>query len=413
MDPNDMESDSNEPVGVHIKMKAKKIPEHLMLSLDHLSQCLEDWSECAPKPSHVDLSKQWKETMRDYIDTVQEDELVNSLASGLLEAFSEWDDDDYTGAVEHEKTYALMNRPQTAQRTMDWYTEFKRCLTASEIYKVFGSPRERGTLVMQKSGKLEMPGRGQSIAVLKSNMNPFDWGICYEPVAKLILEDHWKAIIHDVGRFVHLVDKRLAASPDGLIIRSLEKPDMGGHLLEIKCPKSRTIGLKVPMEYYYQMQLQLEVTGVRACEYVEAKFEFVEEDFEKPKTNWYGQIVVIGCFNEKEKDWLPCKYLYGPIGNLDWKPDLGLNERVLETNTWKCEKIHHVRVYRDEAWFQSLKPKLDEFWADIEKAKAGEFVLPESSRKKKEVACMITDDSSSDEKPALDLQDVSGNNSPV
>lgn len=408
-----MESDSNEPVGVHIKMKAKKIPEHLMLSLDHLSQCLEDWSECAPKPSHVDLSKQWKETMRDYIDTVQEDELVNSLASGLLEAFSEWDDDDYTGAVEHEKTYALMNRPQTAQRTMDWYTEFKRCLTASEIYKVFGSPRERGTLVMQKSGKLEMPGRGQSIAVLKSNMNPFDWGICYEPVAKLILEDHWKAIIHDVGRFVHLVDKRLAASPDGLIIRSLEKPDMGGHLLEIKCPKSRTIGLKVPMEYYYQMQLQLEVTGVRACEYVEAKFEFVEEDFEKPKTNWYGQIVVIGCFNEKEKDWLPCKYLYGPIGNLDWKPDLGLNERVLETNTWKCEKIHHVRVYRDEAWFQSLKPKLDEFWADIEKAKAGEFVLPESSRKKKEVACMITDDSSSDEKPALDLQDVSGNNSPV
>lgn len=407
----DLSEDTSEPnESVPIKMKNKKIPEHVMISFDHLSQCLEDWSDCVPKPTHTDLSKQWKLSMRDYIDSIQdnEDDIVNSVAAGLLEAYSEWEDDDFVGAVEHEKTYALMNRPQTTQRTADWYTEFKRCLTASELYKVFGSPRERGTLVMQKAGKLEMSGRGTNLAVLRSNMNPFDWGICFEPVVKLVLEDHWKAIIHEVGRFVHLVDKRLAASPDGLIIRSLEKPDMGGHLLEIKCPKSRTIGLKVPMEYFYQMQLQLEVTGVRACEYVEAKFEFVEGDFIKPKTGWYGLIVVVGCFNEKEKEWLPCKYLYGPVGNLDWKPDLGLNERVLETNTWKCEKIHHVRVYRDEAWFASLKPKLDDFWADIERAKTGEFVLPESSRKKKDVACMIADDTTSEEeKPDVE------NNSPV
>jgi hypothetical protein len=397
MEPSKETSEPNDIVPV--KMKINKLPEHVMISLDHLSQCLEDWSECVPKPTHVDLSKQWKNSMREYIDSIQdnEDDIVNSVAAGLLEAYSEWEGDDFTDSVDHEKTYALMNRPQTTQRTADWYTEFKRCLTASELYKVFGSPRERGILVMQKAGKLEMSGRGSNVAVLRCNMNPFDWGICFEPVVKLILEDHWKAIVHEVGRFVHLVDKRLAASPDGLIIRSLEKPDMGGHLLEIKCPKSRTIGLKVPMEYFYQMQLQLEVTGVRACEYVEAKFEFVEEGFDKPKTNWYGKIVVVGCFNEKERDWLPCKYLYGPIGNDTWVPDLGLNERVLETNMWKCEKIHHVRVYRDEPWFASLKPKLDEFWQDIEKAKAGDFVLPESSRKKKEVACMISDDTSSEE----------------
>jgi hypothetical protein len=412
MESNKETSEPNELVPV--KMKTKKIPEHVMISLDHLSQCLEDWSECVPKPTHVDLSKQWRSSMREYIDSIQdnEDDLVNSIATGLLEAYSEWEDDDFVSAVEHEKTYALMNRPQTTQRTADWYTEFKRCLTASELYKVFGSPRERGTLVMQKAGKLEMSGRGTNLAVLRSNMNPFDWGICFEPVVKLLLENHWKAIIHDVGRFVHLVDKRLAASPDGLIIRSLEKPDMGGHLLEIKCPKSRTIGLKVPMEYFFQMQLQLEVTGVRACEYVEAKFDFVDnlDGFIKPASGWYGLIVVVGCFNEKEREWLPCKYLYGPVGDMDWKPDLGLNECVLETNTWKCEKIHHVRVYRDVAWFASLKPKLDDFWADIEKAKAGEFVLPESSRKKKDVACMIADDSPSEEEIP---QPVSGNNSPV
>ena len=391
-----------------VKMKYKKLPYDVMINLDHLSQCLEDWSSFTPKPTHIDLSEQWKDSVREYIDSFEnkEDEIINSLAIGLLEAYSEWEDDDYINPIEHEKTYALMNRPQTAQRTADWYTEFKRCLTASEIYKAFSSPRERGILIMQKAGKFDIPGRGSNQVVLKSHMSPFDWGICFEPVVKLILEDYWKAIIHDVGRFVHLVDKRLAASPDGLIIRSLEKPDMGGHLLEIKCPKSRTIGLKIPIEYFYQMQLQLEVTGVRACEYVEAKFEFVEEGFKLSK--WYGLIVVVGCFNEKQVEWLPCKYLYGPINNLQWKPDLGLNERVLETNTWKCDNIHHVRVYRDESWFASLKPKLDEFWEDIEKAKAGEFVLPESSRKKKDIICMITDDISEEETITSD-----NNNSPV
>ena len=382
-----------------VKMKPKKIPDDVMISFEHLSECLEDWSKNLPKPSHSDLVAGWKNTMSDYVDLVcdNEDEVVTSVTAGLLEAFSEWEDDDFASAVEHEKTFALMNRPQTTQRTTSWYEEFKRCLTASEIYKVFGSPRERGILVMQKAGKIEMPGRGQNLAVLRSNMNPFDWGICFEPVVKLILETKWDAIIHEVGRFVHLVDKRLAASPDGLIVRSLVKPDMGGHLLEIKCPKSRVIGQKIPTEYFYQMQLQLEVTGVRACEYVEAKFEFVSNENEMPKTTCgHGLIVVIGCFNEKEKDWLPCKYLYGPLGNMDWKPDLGLNERVLEVNRWNCEKIHHVRVYRDEPWFESLKPKLDEFWNDIEKAKRDEFVLPESSRKKKEVICMIKDDGHSE-----------------
>jgi len=164
---------------------------------------------------------------------------------------------------------------------------------------------------------------------------------------------------------------------------------MGGHLLEIKCPKSRTIGLKIPIEYFYQMQLQLEVTGVRACEYVEAKFAFVEE---KPDSGFYGLLQIIGTFKEEASEWFPSKYLYGPVGDLSWTSDLGLNEKVLETHMWKCEALHHERVYRDEKWFKSLKPGLEAFWSDVEKSKQGEFVLPESSRKKKEVVCLIKDE---------------------
>lgn len=375
------------------------------MALDQLSQCLEEWGNLIPKPSHVDLVSNWKDDMKDYIKEIDDDKLVEELSVGLMEAFCEWEGDDFKEAVAHEQTYALMQRPQTSQRTADWYTEFKRCLTASELYKVFKTPRERGLLILQKAGKIELPGRGSNQTVLKSRMSPFDWGIYYEPLVKQILEEHWDAIIHEVGRFVHLEDKRFAASPDGLIIRSKKTPEMGGHLIEIKCPKSREIGLKIPTEYFYQMQLQLEVTQVRACEYVEAKFEFVEGDFVKPESGWYGLVATVGCFNEEVSDWLPCKYIYGPTRDLKWKPDLGLNEKVIEVNTWKCEKIHHERVYRDEAWFNSLKPKLDEFWQDVKNAVDGTFQLPESSRKKKPVECLIQDDSepSETEKPTVSV----------
>jgi hypothetical protein len=386
-----------------IKMKARKMPSTVIMALDHLSQCLEEWGTLIPKPSHVDLIDSWKGDMKEYIQGIDESQLVEDLSAGLIEAFSEWEGDDFTEAVAHEKTYALMQRPQTSQRTADWYTEFKRCLTASELYKVFKAPRERGTLVLQKAGKLEMAGRGSNSTVLRSNMSPFDWGIYYEPLVKQIVEEHWDAIIHEVGRFVHLHDKRFAASPDGLIIRSKKHLDMGGHLIEIKCPKSREIGLKIPSEYFYQMQLQLEVTEVRACEYVEAKFEFVEEGFTKPESGWYGKVATVGCFNEEASDWLPCKYVYGPTRDLKWKPDLGLNEKVLEINIWKCEKIHHERVYRDKAWFDSLKPKLDEFWEDVKKGVEGNFQLPESSRKKKPVECLIQDDTEVSEKPSISV----------
>jgi len=212
-----------------VKMKQTMLTNDIMVIFDHLSQCLEDWEQILPNPSHVDLKNQWKGDMKSYIDSIKDiaDDLVDSISSGLIEAFNEWEADDYTDSVDHNQTFALMQRPQTTQRTADWYTEFKRCLTASELYKVFGSPRERGILVLQKAGKIELSSRSGHSVSLRGSMSPFDWGICFEPVVKQILESHWSAMIHEVGRFVHLIDTRLAASPDGLIIQSKAHPDMG------------------------------------------------------------------------------------------------------------------------------------------------------------------------------------------
>ena len=368
------------------------LPSDVSVMFDEISVCLDDWSKSIPRPKHHELVDGWKDSMKYYIDTVApDDEMAEAVTAGLLEAYVAWTaaQPQKEEPVDHNLTHALMQRPQTTQRTTDWYTEFQRCLTASEIYRAFGAPRDRGTLILQKAGKLDMPGRASKQVCLKEKMSPFDWGICFEPVVKLILEKSWDAMIYECGRFVHLTDKRFAASPDGLILRSRVNPGMGGHLLEIKCPKSRKIGVKIPIEYFYQMQLQLEVTGVRACEYVEVKFEF--EESVPAGCEFYGKLAIVGCFCEEEAAWTPCKYVYGPVGDLDWKPDLGLNEQTLQVNTWICVGLHHERVARDEAWFATLWPKLEEFWADVEKAKRGEFTLPESTRKKKEVICEIVD----------------------
>lgn len=374
-------------------MKVGKL-EDISVMIEHLSECLETWEQVYPKPKHSEFVPEWKDTLKEHIKLSYSDddldaELVDSITEGLLEAFASWEAASFIDPIDHDEIHKLMMRPQTAQRTTDWYSEFQLRLTASEISKVFGSPRERGTLVMMKAGKIEVPGRGGASVCYKDAMTPFDWGTCLEPVVKQIVESEWDAMIHDCGRFVHLKDTRLAASPDGLILRSKTHPDMAGNLLEIKCPKSRKIGLKIPSDYYYQMQLQLEVTGMRACEYVEARLAFVDE---VKDAKAYGKIAVVGCFKEDIGTWVPCKYVYGPLRDLNWKPTLGLNEQTLELNTWICEAYHHERVQRDEAWFASLKPKLEEFWLDVEKAKVGEFTLPESSRKKKDTVCMIVDE---------------------
>lgn len=384
--------------------------------IDQVSLALEDWGKTVPKPHHEDHVDEWKESMKHYIRSIQtsdddaQSDLVDSITAGLLEAYTAWAAESnaiitsHATLIDHEHTKALMLRPQTAQRTSDWYTEFKRCLTASELHKVFGSPRERGTLVLQKAGILEIGGRGQKLVSYKEQLTPMDWGVCFEPVVKLILEHKWDAMIHECGRFVHLREPRLAASPDGLILRSKNHPEMAGHLLEIKCPKSRKIGGKIPMDYFYQMQLQMEVTSVRACEYVEVKFDFCETT-PTPTTGFYGKIAVVGCFNEETGTWDPCRYEYGTVNDLSWKPDLGLNEQTLQLNTWVTMGIHHERVLRDEGWFGALWPKLYEFWADVGLAKEGKFSLPESSRKKKDIACEIVD-SEPEDTPVVQDPDI-------
>ena len=124
-------------------MKLREMPTDVRMLNEQLSDCLEEWEKIVPRPLHQEMVEQWKNEMKNYLAKVSSDddcEMADSIGTGLLEAYESWASvisnvTTFSGPVDHEKTFALMQRPQTAQRTTDWYTEFKTRLTASEIFK--------------------------------------------------------------------------------------------------------------------------------------------------------------------------------------------------------------------------------------------------------------------------------------
>ena len=116
-----------------------------------------------------------------------------------------------------------------------------------------------------------------------------EWGKTNEPVArqeyiKLNAEDHKKTSVVETGLFVSCENPIFGASPDGIV--SCECHESG--LLEIKCPWTHRdksvidytkleesylevvdnkIALKKSHSYYYQVQMQLAVTGYSWCDF--------------------------------------------------------------------------------------------------------------------------------------------------
>jgi hypothetical protein len=217
-------------------------------------------------------------------------------------------------------------------------------------------------------------------------MGPFDWGIRFEPVVKIILEERWGAKILEAGRLLHPTDSLLAASPDGLIIDAAD-PARVGRLLEIKCPITREINETIPFDYWCQMQIQMEVTGIDECEYVEVKLDSITS-----KRADLSGMIPDGCI------WLfqnstTCEMMYAyteeqkaTCEHLD----------LIETIPWRLNKIFTKTVTRDRAWFQGTASMRQQFWETVQKVRTGELVAFESKKPRvtvtKEGVCLISND---------------------
>lgn len=134
------------------------------------------------------------------------------------------------------------------QRSDEWLAARRGKITASLAAACLGADPYRSRIAAWR----EIMGLGTTVT-----NRAMQWGIDWEPHARLDYEAETGNLVELCGFFVHPDLPWLGASPDGEI-------DADG-LLEIKCPgKCPT---RVPVHHRIQCQVQLAVTGRRWVDY--------------------------------------------------------------------------------------------------------------------------------------------------
>jgi hypothetical protein len=236
-----------------------------------------------------------------------------------------------------EKIKFLREQYQPKQRTPEWYEYRNKLLTASNIWKVFGSESQRNSIIYEKcksysakflsqatedlsyggneciktenneeqqvdigesvEDKNEFIGiecgkivsdkdvkviileqNEKNVLALRSNnlSSPLHHGIKYEPLSAMIYEKKYDTKIGDFGCIVHPKHSMIGASPDGINIDI--HSSRYGRMLEIKNISNRNIDGIPKEEYWVQMQIQMETCDLDECDFVETRFKEFESE---------------------------------------------------------------------------------------------------------------------------------------
>lgn len=351
-------------------------------------------------PTEPFTAEIWKDHVEELFEDIEDTE-VHLIKDAFLELVPSF----YQHAKERSelkdfqmrknKLNRLINTVQIEQRSDEWYKQAQEYLTASQFSDILTNGRTRGKLVLSKVLKTDQEQQARKLASWTNEMTPFDWGIRFEPVAKMVYETITKTRVKDIGRVIHPnATLRLAASPDGIIEVGDERV---GRLVEFKAPISRPIlsGI-IPKNYWHQMQIQMEVTDINICDYFEVQLRSKnknEVQMEGPAL-YYGYVYVIGRNNPPYEDPQPYRYIYSEINQATPSNtlDLPAGDSILETLSWELMGFNLIAVPRSHTWFESIQPQLIQFWADVISARDGAFTLPESKRQTKYNICLIQED---------------------
>lgn len=260
----------------------------------------------------------------------------------------------------------LNNIVQAEQRSDEWYIFRRSTLTASNIYKIFQSDYSQSQLIIEKSEPIDV--NKFKVTNLSS---PLHWGQKYEPVSLLYYEHINNTKVSQFGCIPHAKYSYIAASPDGIVCD--ESSELYGRMIEIKNVVSREINSIPKMEYWIQMQLQMEVCNLNECDFLETKFtEYLNEEeyLEDVSCSCYRGFIM-QFYNNGE-----VYYEYPPF-TLN---AIHSNEYVSWTNAqlinnssksyvsniyWKLEVVSCVLVLRNNLWFKNALPYIEIFWNNL------------------------------------------------
>ena len=268
-----------------------------------------------------------------------------------------------------EKIEYLQSVPQPDQRTTEWYLFRHKYLTASSLWKAFGTQRAQNELIYDKCKPINV----EKYKTVNTE-TPMHWGQKYEDVSIQWYNKTYNTQVSDFGCIPHKHVSYLAASPDG--INTDASSDLYGRMLEVKNIVNREITGIPKLEYWIQMQLQMEVCELNECDFLETRFiEYENEqhfredgDFQHTK-NGKDKGVVMMFSNDGNP-----VYEYMPYGCTEKEYELWETEMMekhkdllwIRNDYWYMDQVSCVLVLRNTMWFNHVRPILDKLWSTIE-----------------------------------------------
>jgi putative phage-type endonuclease len=270
----------------------------------------------------------------------------------------------------------IKNIPQPAQRTTEWYEFRYKHLTASSAWKAFSTQSAQNQLIYGKCCPLD------TAKYTTCNINtPMHHGNKYEPLSLMYYEQTYNTHVSDFGCIPHFTHKFLAASPDG--INTDITSGLYGRMLEVKNIVNREINGIPKIEYWIQMQLQMEACDLNECDFLETQFvEYKsKEEFDGDGTFTHTEDNklkgIIMYFSENDNP----LYEYCPLSvNSDefeiWEKEMHKKHEDklwMKNLYWRLDIISCVLVLRNKLWFKHGLPILESLWNTILSEKDGDY----------------------------------------
>jgi putative phage-type endonuclease len=138
------------------------------------------------------------------------------------------------------------------KESQEWLDLRENMITASDIASAIGENHYESVDAFIKKKVLRTKWAGNAATA---------HGTLLEPMVRDLYDQTTGRKTHEIGLVQHRDYPWLGASPDGVT--------EDGLLVEIKCPLTRKIEAKVPKYYWPQVQLQLEITDLEECDFVQ------------------------------------------------------------------------------------------------------------------------------------------------
>ena len=271
---------------------------------------------------------------------------------------------------------------QPEQKTDEWYSHRHGLITASSVWKAFGSQSVQNQLIYEKC----MPFDPTKYSRVNTESS-LHWGQKYEVLSKQLYEEINGTKVQEFGCIRHPNSNYyfIGASPDGINVCPLSP--LYGRLVEIKNVVSREINGIPKEDYWIQMQIQMEVCNLPECDFEETKFtEYEDEDAFNADSNEINDYLnwnynlngkrrgVIVYFTKDEKPF----YQYAPL-DITTKTEFDAwFEETINTHDnltwikniyWRLDVYSCVLVLRNKEWFKNAVVKIEELWKIIETEK--------------------------------------------